>query len=389
MSGGTLTRGVDDAVEPHEAHETEPVSDVPRHTRVTSLDTVRGVLLVFNILVIATFLPRPAQLDHAEWFGVTVLDLIFPLFVTFSGIGLAFAHRNHVDWRRMARRVFLLVLIGLAYSAIMTETTDLAVLRFTGPLQVYAVLVLVVGALHVVLRSPAAWALATAFVAAAHTWFIAAWQAGCPGDELAPTCNPSRVIDVAVLGIDHVYRYNFLGHDPEGLVATMGALVTAMVGTTAGHIALSRRGSWRAPAWVIAWAAAAGVMAIAASTYVPAMKRLWTSPFALAVAVLGIAAFAIGVAVLDLRSVEPWQRARGPLTWPLVALGRNSLLVYFGSHLLLHVLDSNGGEVTWADRVVERVDVIGNPELSYMLFMLLLWVAITAVLHRFRIYLRP
>jgi hypothetical protein len=80
---------------------------------------------------------------------------------------------------------------------------------------------------------------------------------------------------------------------------------------------------------------------------------------------------------------------RGPLTWPLVALGRNSLLVYFGSHLLLHVLETSGGEVTWADTVVERVDVLGNAELSYMLFMLLLWVVLTGVLHRFRIYLRP
>ncbi|HEU4511850.1 MAG TPA: heparan-alpha-glucosaminide N-acetyltransferase domain-containing protein [Nocardioidaceae bacterium] len=389
MSGGTLTRDVGDTVEPHEPHHDEPVTDVPRHTRVTSLDTVRGVLLVLNILVISTFVPRHEQLVHAEWFGVTVVDTIFPLFVTFSGVGLAFAHRNHVGWRRMFRRSFLLLVIGLAYSAVMTATTDLAELRLTGPLQVYAVLVLVIGALHVVLRSPLAWGIATAFVAAAHTFLLAAWQAGCPGGELAPTCNPSRVVDFAVLGVDHVYAQGLRGHDPEGLVATLGALVTAMVGTTAGHIALSRRGSWRAPAWVLGWAAVVVVMAIAASTYVPAMKRLWTAPFALAVAALAIAVLAVGVALLDLRTVEPWARARGPLTWPLVAIGRNSLLVYFGSHLVLHVLDTNGGEVSWAHALAERVDVIGNAELSYMLFMLLGWVAVTAVLHRFRIYLRP
>jgi hypothetical protein len=63
--------------------------------------------------------------------------------------------------------------------------------------------------------------------------------------------------------------------------------------------------------------------------------------------------------------------------------------VYFGSHLLLHVLDDHGGEVTWAQTLSERVDVLGDPELSYMLFMVLLWVAVTAVLHQRRIYLRP
>jgi heparan-alpha-glucosaminide N-acetyltransferase len=393
-------RRVEDAAEPRsepsaERPESEvrpgepPVTDAPRHTRVTSLDTVRGLLLVFNILVISTFLPRPEQLVHAKWFGVTVLDTIFPLFVTFSGIGLAFAHRNHVGWRRMARRSLLLLVIGLAYTAVMTETSDLAQLRFTGPLQVYAVLVLVIGALHAVLRGPLAWAVATAWVAAAHTFVLAAWQGGCPDGELARTCNPSRVVDVAVLGLSHVYNQGVPGHDPEGLVATAGALVTAMVGTTAGHIALAHRGSWRAPAWLGGWAVVAAGLAWTASPFVPAMKRLWTSPFGLGVAALGIAVFALGIAVMDLRTAKPWERLRRPLTWPLVALGRNSLLVYFGSHLLLHVLDSNGGKVTWGEQLARRVDVIGNRELSYMAFMLLLWVTLTGVLHWRRIYLRP
>jgi predicted acyltransferase len=353
------------------------------------LDSARGLLLVVNILMIATFAPRPEQLNHAEWVGVNAVDTIFPLFVTFSGIGLAFAHRNGVGWPRMLRRSLLLLAIGLAYNAIMAGTTDLDELRFAGPLQVYAVLVLVIGMLHLVLRGPVAWGLATVAVAAAQTYLLTAWQAGCPGAELTPTCNPSRVVDVAVLGADHIYRQGASGHDPEGLVVVLGALVTAMVGTTAGHIALRYRRSWQAPAILLAWAALVAGLMLASAELLPAMKRLWTTPFALGVAALGIACFALCIVALDRKTFRAWDRVRGPLTYPLVALGRNSLLVYFGSHLLLHVLEDHGGEVTWAQTLSERVDVLGDPELSYMLFMVLLWVAVTAVLHQRRIYLRP
>jgi predicted acyltransferase len=289
----------------------------------------------------------------------------------------------------MLRRSLLLLAIGLAYNAIMSGTTSFDDLHFLGPLQVYAVLVLVIGMLHLVLRGPLGWGLATLAVAGVQASVLAAYQAGCPSTELTPACNPSRAIDFAMFGVSHVYRQGASGHDPEGLVSILGALVTATVGTTAGHIALKYRRSWRAPALLVVWAVTAALLSLGASDLLPAMKRLWTTPFALGVAALGVACFAVFIVVLDRKTFRAWDRVRGPLTYPLVALGRNSLLVYFGSHLLLHVLDDHGGEVTWAQTLSERVDVLGDPELSYMLFMVLLWVAVTAVLHQRRIYLRP
>lgn len=356
---------------------------------MSSLDSARGLLLVVNIVMISAFAPRPEQLNHAEWIGVHAVDTIFPLFVTFSGVGLAFAHRNGVGWGRMLRRSLLLLAIGLAYNAIMSGTTTFEDLHFLGPLQVYAVLVLVIGMLHLVLRGPLAWGIVTLAAAGVQAFVLATYQAGCPNAELTPECNPSRAIDFAVFGISHVYRQGASGHDPEGLVSILGALVTALVGTTAGHIALKYRRSWRAPVLILAWAAVVAGLMLASAEHLPAMKRLWTTPFALGVAAFGVACFALFIVVLDRRTFRAWDRTRGPLTYPLVALGRNSLLVYFGSHLLLRVLADHGGEVTWAQTLSERVDLIGNPGLSYQVFMVLLWVAVTTVLHQRRIYLRP
>ena len=131
------------------------------------------------------------------------------------------------------------------------------------------------------------------------------------------------------------------------------------------------------------------MLALAAATLLPAMKRLWTTPFALGVAALGVVVFAVGIAVMDLPSVKAWERVRDPISWPLVALGRNSLLVYFGSHLVLHLLHDRGGETSWAEQLATRVGWIVNERVGFVVVMALAWVTVTAVLHRRRIYLRP
>ena len=357
--------------------------------RITSLDSVRGVLLVVNVAAISVLAPIPDQLVHAQWFGITFFDVIFPLFVTFSGVGLAFAYRNVVGWRRTFRRSSVLLLVGLVYNMIITSTFDIRELRVTGPLQIYAVLVLVIGVLHLKLRTPRMWAMATVGIAAVHAFVFAAWQAGCPGGELLRSCNPSRGIDPSLFGSAHVYAQGIRGHDPEGLVATLGALVTIIVGTTAGHVALRYRGTSRAPAKLLMWSVPVAAMALATLTFLPAMKRLWTSPFALGIAALGVVLFAVGIVIMDLPGPRWWELVRDPLSWPLVALGRNSLLVYFGSHLVMFVLIRNGGETSWAERLSGWVDVAGHERITFMLFMVALWVAVTGVLHRRKIYLRP
>ena len=192
-----------------------------------------------------------------------------------------------------------------------------------------------------------------------------------------------------MLGVAHIYAQGARGHDPEGLAAALGALVTISVGTTAGHLALRYRGTWRAPARIAVWGTTVIVLALAATTLLPAMKRLWTTPFALGVAGLGVVVLAVGIAVMDLPSAKAWERVRDPINWPLVALGRNSLLVYFGSHLVLHLLHDHGGETSWADQLATRVDWIVNERVGFVVVMVLAWVAVTAVLHRRRIYLRP
>lgn len=356
--------------------------------RITSLDWVRGWFLVANVATVSVLSPRPEQLIHADWIGLTVQDMIFPLFVTLSGCGLAFAHRNQIRWGPTLRRSIVLLLCGLVYTMAVTGSWDISTLRLTGPLQIYAVIVLIVGLLHGVAHTARAWALVTAIVAAAQTALLLVWQAGCDGG-LTPECNPSATIDTALLGVAHMYRGGTAGHDPEGLVAILGALVTTCVGTTAGHLALEARRTGTGPRRLTTWAGIVAVIALATFAFLPVMKRLWTTPFALGVAAIGVLLFAIGIVLLDSPARGTWARIRTPLAWPLTALGRNSLLVYFGSHLLMIVVFTRGDSPNLGQQIAQAVDVVGHPRASFVIAMVLAWTAVAAILHKLGIYVRP
>jgi heparan-alpha-glucosaminide N-acetyltransferase len=370
----------------------------PAGQRVAAVDVVRGLLLVV-IVVSGSLVEPPAWFDHAPWAGVHLLDLVFPSFVLLMGVGLGFACARGVQLSRLPRRVLVLLAAGLVYNAAVQwarlGTVDLDQLRWTGVLQVFALVTLVISLVHLVVRGWVAWTGAALALAAAHTWLLARWAATCPGGELTPACNPSLGLDPALLPARHLYWQMDAGHDPEGLVAVLGACATAAAGVAAAHALRGRPATpdgstarAAAPGPVGRALAAAGLVgqgvlpaavrlvvvaavlvagARVASLWVPPMKRLWTAPFGLSVAA-GVVAL---VAVVHLLVDAPWvqqRRARGPaapaggrggarrragggtsggpaaaagaaaavrgLREPFVALGRNSLLVYVASEVL-------------------------------------------------------
>jgi len=363
-----------------------------------ALELVLGLFLCVGVAMDSVLAPRPEQLLHAAWFGVTAQDLVFPIFVVLSGVGLAFAHRAGVGWSTTVRHSVVLLACGLVFNAVAAGTLDPTTLRWTGELQVYAVLVLAVGLLHKVAHGPRAWVVVTGLAMLAQGAFLLVWQSTCPDDALSPGCNPSRVVDQALLGRVHMYIGGALGHDPEGVVAMLGALVTASAGVAAGHLVLAvSRGEGhldgrRAPAYLLGSAGTLAVAAVAASQAMPAMKRLWTTPFALGAAALGIALLAVGIAVLQVPVAARLEQLREALAWPFVAMGRNALLVYFGSQLLMLVLLTRRDEHQHplANVVGDWVEVfaLGHNRTGLVAVMLGLWLLVAAVLRSQRIYLR-
>ncbi|HZG96039.1 MAG TPA: hypothetical protein VEZ46_15145 [Mycobacteriales bacterium] len=66
-------------------------ADSPRPpARVVALDVVRGVTIVGMLLVNNTGDPAatPTELSHSPWHGLTVADLVFPLFPFAVGVAM-------------------------------------------------------------------------------------------------------------------------------------------------------------------------------------------------------------------------------------------------------------------------------------------------------------
>lgn len=343
----------------------------------------------------------PEWFEHAPWLGVHPVDLVFPSFVTLSGAGLAIAFARHVPVRRQARRVLVLAFAGLAFGAVNQVTGtgrfDVATLRFTGVLHLYAALVLVLGLVALGVRRWWHWLLAAGVVSAGQTAVLVAGARACPGGELTKACNPSRVIDAAVFG-PHMYVAGRLGHDPEGLIAAVGACGTALVGAAAGRLLWERRRGMSTAEFgrtVVIVGITTVVAARASVLLVDPFKRLWTAPFGWGVGGVVAVLLLLAHLVLDGRSAtRPERVAR----YPLAALGRNSLLVYFGSHLVTMVATRTGpggglpvDGASWAQVWQAGTGrLVGAPGAAWPLCVtaVLAWTLLAALLHRRGWYLR-
>ena len=369
--------------------------------RIASLDWARGIMLVASVLSNSLIAP-PKWFDHARWSGIHPIDIIFPMFVTLSGCGLAFAMHRRVNPGPLSRRFAVLMLVGLAYNAVMAWSLDVATWRVTGVLQLYAVLVALMGVLHLVTRSWRGWAALTVILAVAHTTLLGLYARSCPAGVLTRECNPSGPLDSLLVGANHIYALGQAGHDPEGLVAILGALVSAAAGATVGHLLLGLRGRgpraawpWLPPTLALGGTAAGFLLLIVALRLLAVplglelafVKRIWTAPFALLIAALTTMLLLVGHLLLDR---EPALRGVERASFPLLALGRNSLLVYFGSHILMSLLRRPIGE---APSIVERYSaVMASPVVAQVVWsgaLLAFWTTLAAGFHWRGIYLRP
>ena len=308
--------------------------------RARGLDVLRGLVVGWLLVVVHT--PTSGLRGHAPWFGWDHSDVFFPLFVLVAGMGLALQARERWRWGRLLRRFVSLLVLGLLVNAWLGAGADVSQLRVTGVLQRIALVGLADALVAAALRR--SWpAVLGASLVTALGWglLLRTASADCPGGLPTPEgCGTFVELDRALFGPAHVYAAGALGHDPEGLASTLGALSTFLAGYAAAallHRLRERPAGTRAAAllamaglWAAAWPLLAQLQ--------PVAKRLWTPAFSAAHAALGIAVLALCVLVFDSARPAWLTRALDGLSWPLVALGRNALVLWIGVFVVGHVL---------------------------------------------------
>lgn len=132
-----------------------------------------------------------------------------------------------------------------------------------------------------------------------------------------------------------------MGHDPEGLASTLGALATFLAGFAAARLHHRLR-AWPVPARAGGLLALAAAWAVALPLFLllqPVGKRLWTPSFVAVHAAAGIAALPLAVLLFDAPLRNRLLRGlRTAVVWPLVALGRNALVLWIGVFVVGKVL---------------------------------------------------
>jgi predicted acyltransferase len=373
--------------------------------RVLSVDALRGLTVAAMVLVNnpGTWSAVYAPLRHAEWHGWTPTDMVFPFFLFVVGVsiplalGPAFERGAGGLPARVLRRATVIFALGLLLHAL--PFFPLATLRIPGVLQRIAVCYLLAALLVLGTRGARGWR-PQALVAGALLvgYWLLMTRVAAPGQvtgDLSPTGNLAGHVDRLVLGTRHILQATRV-YDPEGILSTLPATATTLLGVLAGHWMRAGRSVARPGAQAGARTAgglALGGLAAAAlgwlwGLWFPVNKPLWTSSYALLMA--GLAALALAAChwLIEVRGRRGWAA-------PVAILGVHALTLFFLSSLMAKLLvvvrvGAGGPRLhAWLfDHLFAPWAAPVNASLAYALAYVLLWWTLMWALDRSGLRLR-
>jgi predicted acyltransferase len=201
--------------------------------------------------------------------------------------------------------------------------------------------------------------------------------------------NLAAYVDRAVLGA-HTWRQD-PGWDPEGLLSTLPAVATALLGVLAGELLRSGRALEKKIRDLIGIGGLAAAAGLAWSALFPINKNLWTSSYALFMSGLAAASLAVCLYLVDLKGWKGWSV---PFLW----LGRNAIALFVGSVLATLLLlavklrGQDGKSYSLYRTIYSTVfDHFTDRRLGSLLFALTfcaVWVGLGGLLYRKRIFLK-
>ena len=320
-----------------------------------------------------------APLKHADWHGLTPTDVIFPFFLFIVGVAIPLSRPIP---GRVVRRMAIIGALGLVLNGV--PAFDWATIRVPGVLQRIAVCYLV-AALLFLTTSWRTQAITTAAL------LLGYWGAmmlvpvpGYGRGDLEPEGNLAAWLDRALLG-PHVLRLTRV-YDPEGILSTLPAVATTLLGVLTGRWLKSDRAPVVITAGMVLAGVVGGVLGVVWDNVFPVNKALWTSSYVLLTAGLALLVFAACYAAIEHRGWRRWAT-------PFVVLGVNALLLFFLSTLVARVLTLiEVGGATLQQTIFVRAFAPWaapvNASLAYAVAYLLAWWAVMWLLYRARVRLR-
>ena len=312
--------------------------------RLPSLDFFRGATVIAMIIVNnpGTWDAVYPPLLHAPWNGCTPTDMIFPFFLFIVGVSIHFAYQKRKkdglsskNMGKIARRSFMIILLGLLLTWFtlpldrMVDMERLSSLRIPGVLQRIGVVFFFCSIIYLSTEWLAQIRI-TAFLLLSYYLVMTLIPVPDFGDpNLEPGTNLAAWVDRLLLD-GHLWSQSKTW-DPEGVLSTLPALATGILGMLAGQMMDKTKNTSDSVIWIFIVGLVLILAGLAWDLAFPINKSIWTSSYVLYTGGWAMQFLALSHWLIDIRMRQSWIK-------PFLYFGTNAIFAFVASGLVAKIL---------------------------------------------------
>lgn len=305
-----------------------------KNERLLSLDALRGfdMFWITGGSMLAVFLGEASgfdwlvhQMEHVEWVGLRMYDLIFPLFMFIAGVAIPYSIVSKLEKNvprkillgKVTKRMVILVILGILYNgALRGDLTNIRFASVLGQIGLAYFFASVIVIYTKSFRSRLYWLGGLLAGYAVIQLFVPVPEIGA--GVLTPEGCINGYIDRMLLP----GRLHGEVFDPEGLLCIVSAAGITLMGSVAGHFLREQnRTPWQKISLLGMIGAGFLVVGLLLHPVYPIIKSAWTTSFNLAAGGISFLLMALFYMIIDVLKWQKW-------SFYFRVIGMNSIFVY-------------------------------------------------------------
>lgn len=312
--------------------------------RLYSLDALRGFDMfwimgaeeIVHGLFKATKLPFfeafSEQLTHPAWDGFHMYDCIFPLFLFIAGVASPYSVGREIEkghskgsiFLKIAKRALILVLLGLVVNNGLV-IRPISEIRFGSVLGRIGIAYMFANIIYLITQKQITRVICF-FSLVVGYYLLLKFNAapGFPKGDLTQAGNFASYLDRLIMP-GKLYLGN---HDPEGLISTIPAIGTGLLGIIVGNYLKNSIDVGSRKSLILF---SAGLLFIVIAKIwnldFPINKNLWSSSFTMLVGGISMIFLSVFYYIIDVKGYRYW-------AFFFNVIGMNSILIYISGHFI-------------------------------------------------------
>lgn len=273
-------------------------------------------------------------LRHAEWNGCTPTDLIFPFFLFIVGTSIHYAYQDKREegltkkvFLKILKRASIIFLLGLFLT--LFPKFNFETVRIPGVLQRIGVVFFVASILYLTTTWLTQLRVAVILLVSYYLMMTLIPVPGVGPPSLEAETNLGAWLDRLLL-TGHLWVQSKTW-DPEGVLSTIPAIATAILGMLAGKLLSGEKTASDKVVWLFFTGSVLIVLGLGWGMIFPINKPLWTSSYVLYTGGIAMQFLACCYWLVDVQGFKKW-------AMPFVYYGVNALFVFVASALLVKSL---------------------------------------------------